>query len=280
MRRSPSGSRCRRASGSPATLCSVSPPLPMSCRSAATISTSGRETERISSEASMQVSTTCRSTVNRWIDRGVRQQPDPLPLRQDPGQRPGLLERLPDRRAGPRPDASSRTSSCRASVGQGSGSGAASRARRAAVGGASTASRSAAAAAARSSSTGSSAGRAPRSSTTSPRDSATPGASGSRAGLRAVRGDAGRASTASTRRQASRDRWVIRRPSSRTCTCAARSSSRSEADRRAPPKPRGRSGRWPGRRPRAAGRARRAAPAGTAPGRCAGRRPARWPPAP
>ena len=61
----------------------------------------------------MQVSTTCRSTVKRWIDRGVRQQPDPLPLGQERVERAGLLERLPHRRAGPGPTASSRTSSSR-----------------------------------------------------------------------------------------------------------------------------------------------------------------------
>ncbi len=87
----------------------------------------------------------------------------------------------------------------------------------------STTSRSAAAAAARSSSAGSSAGRARRSSTTSPADSATPAASGSSRGRRSR--DTGRASTPSTRRQVSRDRWVSRRPISRTCRWAARSSS-------------------------------------------------------
>ena len=124
----------------------------------------------------------------------------------------------------PRPEASSRTSSRRASGGQGSGSGGHSRASRAAVGGASTTSRSAASAAARSSSAGSSAGRARRSSTTSLAARATPSASGVSDGRRAPT-CAGRASASSTRRQVSRDRWVIRRPSSRTCTCAARASA-------------------------------------------------------
>ena len=93
--------------------------------------------------------------------RGVRQQPDPLPLGQDLVERAGLLERLPraeqpaargeqpDQQLGaPRPATAS-------------GSGAHSRASRAAVGGASTTSRSAASAAARSSSAGSSAGPGP-----------------------------------------------------------------------------------------------------------------------
>ena len=229
-RRSPSGSRCSRAIGSPATLCSVRPPLPMSCSSAATSSTSGRDTCRISAgglDAGLDDVPVDGEAVDR---RGVRQQPDPLPLREDGVERAGLLEGLPDAAAGRGPAASSRTSSLarlrRPRVGQRRDTPRPAGPRSA---GASTTSRSAATAAARSSSVGS-VGRAGASgsSTTSPPARATPG-------LDAVSGPAGgappragRASTSSTRRQVSRERWVIRRPSSRTCTWAARASSEAE----------------------------------------------------
>ena len=68
-RRSPSGSAISRASGSPATQCSVSSPLPMSCSSAATISTSGRATRRISA---------------RRLDAGL----DQVPVDGEPVDRP------------------------------------------------------------------------------------------------------------------------------------------------------------------------------------------------
>ena len=212
-----------RAIGSPATLCSVRLPLPMSWSSAATISTSGRATCRISAAASVQVSTTCRSTVNRWMADACGSSR----IRSHSGRicaSAPVSSRVSQVPSSPRPEASSRTSSRRASGGQGSGSGGHSRASRAAVGGASTTSRSAASVAARSSSAGSSAGRARPSSTTSLAARATPSASGVSDGRRAPM-RAGRASASSTRRQVSRDRWVIRRPSSRTCTCAARASA-------------------------------------------------------
>ena len=195
----------------------------MSCSRAATISTSARATCRISVAASVQVSTTCRSTVNRWIAEACGSSR----IRSHSGRicaSAPVSSRVSQVPSSPRPEASSRTSSRRASGGQGSGSGGHSRASRAAVGGASTTSRSAASAAARSSSAGSSAGRARRSSTTSLAARATPSASGVSDGRRTPT-CAGRASASSTRRQVSRDRWVIRRPSSRTCTCAARASA-------------------------------------------------------
>ena len=181
-----------RAIGSPATLCSVRLPLPMSCSSAATMSTSGRADladQRRGLDAGLDDVPVDGEAVDR---RGVRQQPDPLPLGQDPRQRTGLLERLPGAEQPPARGEQPHQQP-RASAGHGSGSGAHSRARRAAVGGASTTSRSAAAAAARSSSTGSSAGRARRSSTISPPASATPSATGVSDGRRAVgrRGRAG-----------------------------------------------------------------------------------------
>ena len=84
-----------RAIGSPATLCSVRLPLPMSWSSAATISTSGRATCRISAAASVQVSTTCRSTVNRWMADACGSSR----IRSHSGRicasAPGLLEGLP-----------------------------------------------------------------------------------------------------------------------------------------------------------------------------------------
>ena len=207
-----SARRSRARSARPATQWSVSWPLPMSCSSAATISTSGRATRRISDDASMQVSTRCRSTVKRCTDRGVRQQPDPLPLRQDPVQRAGLVEGLPDaEQARARPRAAGRTGRApRPATGRRSGG--PSRASRAAVAGASTRSRSAASAAARSSSSGS-CGRAARRGRGRPprRRSRRPGRPVSSRGPARGRSGSGWRSTASTRRQASRERWVIRR---------------------------------------------------------------------
>ena len=172
----------------------------------------------------MQVSTTCRSTVKRWMAEACGSSR----IRSHSGRiraSAPVSSRVSHTPSSPRPEASSRTSSCRASVGHGSGSGGDSRTSRAAVGGASRASCSAAAAQARSSSTGSSEGRARLSSTTSPADRATPVASGVSEGRRRPCTVAGLDSTPSTRRQVSRERWVIRRPSSRTCFCAARASA-------------------------------------------------------
>ena len=179
-----------RASGWPATLCSVRLPLPMSCSSAATMSTSGRLTWRIREAASRQVSTTWRSTVKRWIAEACGSSR----MRSHSGSSrltAPVSSRVSHTCSRPLP-ASIRTSCWRASAGHGSGIGGVSRARRAAVGGASTTSSSLAAAAARRSRTGSSDGRALASSTISLRDSATPGATGVSWGRRAVRADTGR----------------------------------------------------------------------------------------
>ena len=105
-----------RAIGSPATLCSVSSPLPMSCSSAATISTSGRATVRISAEASMQVSTTCRSTVKRWMTEACGSSR----IRSHSGRivsSAPVSSSVSQTGSRPRPEASSRTSSWRRLVG-------------------------------------------------------------------------------------------------------------------------------------------------------------------
>ena len=172
----------------------------------------------------MQVSTTCRSTVNRWISEacGSRR------IRSHSGSsrsRAPVSSRVSQTARRPRPDASSRTKSWRAPSGHGSGRSGLSRTSRAAVAGASSASRSAAAAAARSRSSGSWAGSASADSTTSPADRATPGASCSSWGRRGPTVEAGPASTASVRRHVSRDRCEIRRPSSRRCRWAAPASA-------------------------------------------------------
>ena len=138
-RSTPSGSKpirvaTARATGSPATLCSTRPPLPMSWSSAATSSTSGRDTSRISAEASMQVSTTWRSTVNRWTGEACGSSR----IRSHSGSTAAstpVSSRVSQTASRPRPDASSRTSSCRAASGHGSGSGAPLRTSRAAVAG-------------------------------------------------------------------------------------------------------------------------------------------------
>ena len=122
----------------------------------------------------MQVSTTCRSTVNRWIAEACGSSR----IRSHSGSKPSsapVSSSVSHTASSPRPAASSRTSACRASAGHGSGSGGHSRTSRAAVAGASTTSRSAATAAARSSSAGSR--RAGRRRRARPRraDSATPG---------------------------------------------------------------------------------------------------------
>ena len=222
----------------------------MSCSSAATIEHVGPADERISAEASMQVSTTCRSTVKRWIGRGVRQQPDPLPLGQEPGQRAGLLEGLPDREqpAARRPAAA--PAARRASAGHGSGSGAHSRASRAAVGGrehdvALGGRRGGAQQQHRVLGRAGACGRArPRR-----RRARRPRRSGVSDGSARRRG-AARAGPARRRRGArsSRDRWVIRRPSSRTCTWAPRGVGRARAARRGRSTAPARPGRWAARR--------------------------------
>ena len=91
----------------------------MSCSSAATISTSGRATRRISArrlDAGLDDVPVDGEPVDR---RGVRQQPDPLPLGQDPRPARRSPRASPTPRAGRGPAASSRTSSWRASSGHG-----------------------------------------------------------------------------------------------------------------------------------------------------------------
>ena len=88
------------AIGSPATLWSTRPPLPMSCSSAATTSRSGRrdpadQPGRL--DAGLDQVPVDGEPVH---DRGVREQPDPLPLGQQPVEGAGLVEGLPHRRAG------------------------------------------------------------------------------------------------------------------------------------------------------------------------------------
>ena len=102
----------------------------------------------------MQVSTTCRSTVKRWIAEACGSIRIRSHSGRKPGQRAGLLERLPHGEQ-PGPEASRPHQRSGPPPATASGSGAHSRTRRAAVAGASTTSRSAASAAARSSRTGS-----------------------------------------------------------------------------------------------------------------------------
>ena len=152
----------RRGRSAPPPRCARSG-CPCRCRAAARRPSArrGGPTSRISADASTQVSTTCRSTVNRWIADACGSSRIRSHSGRNRSSAPvsSSVSHTPSR---PRPEASSRTSSWRASSGHGSGSGAHSRTRRAAVGGASTTSCSAAIAAARSSSAGSSAGRARR----------------------------------------------------------------------------------------------------------------------
>ena len=148
----------------------------MSCSSAATISTSGRATCRISADgldAGLDHVPVDGEPVDR---RRVRQQPDPLPLGQDPRQRAGLLERLPDRQQPAARRRAAGPAACRASRGHGSGSGAAlarqpGRGRRAPARRRARRPRRPRAAAA----AGPRRAGVPRSSTTSPPASATPG---------------------------------------------------------------------------------------------------------
>ena len=119
---------------------------------------------------------------------------------------PSISSSVSQTGSSPGPLARSRTSPSRAAAGHGVGSGAPSRTRRAAVVGARTASRSAASAAARSSKEGSSPGLVPASSTISPRESAMPGATRSRAGVRRPFSPVVRVVTESVRRHARRER--------------------------------------------------------------------------
>ena len=139
----------------------------------------------------MQVSTRCRSTVKRWITDACGSNR----IRSHSGRirsTAPVSSRVSQTARSPGPAASSRTNSWRAPSGHGSGSAGPSRTRRAVLVGESSTSRSAASAAARSSSSGSLAGSASAASTTSPAESATPGPSGSRRGLRTAAGEDGR----------------------------------------------------------------------------------------
>ena len=269
-RRSPSAPRPRAPPAHRRRSARVSRPLPMSCSSAATISTSGRATRRIRPgrlDAGLDHVPVDGEPVH---DRGVRQQPDLLPLGQELRRAAPVSSRVSQTASSPGPAASSRTNRSRASSGHGSGSGGHSRTSRAAVAGASTRPRSAASAAARSSSTGRRPGRArarparPRLARARPRARRRP-ARGRRAP-----GTGGRASTASARRQVSRDRCVIRRPIARVWRCAAVASGSPSSVRDVAPVLRrhpvgGAAGDCVQRR-----RARRAAPAGSARGRTCG----------
>ena len=104
-RRSPSGSRWRGRSA-PRRRCARSA-RPCRCRAAARPPSARRAARRrrISDEASMQVSTTWRSTVNRWTGEACGQQPDPLPLRQHRGPAPRSPRASPRPPSSPRPDA-------------------------------------------------------------------------------------------------------------------------------------------------------------------------------
>ena len=171
----------------------------------------------------MQVSTRCRSTVKRWITDACGSNR----IRSHSGRirsTAPVSSRVSQTARSPGPAASSRTNSWRAPSGHGSGSAEPSRTRRAVLVGESSTSRSAASAAARSNSSGS-VGSASASSTTSPAESATPGPSGSRRGRRTAAGEDGRRSTSSVRRHVSRERWAIRRPSTRRCRWTAAASA-------------------------------------------------------
>ena len=271
-----------RAIGSPATLCSVSPPLPMSCSSAATmqhvgpgdvadqrggldaglddVPVDGEPVDRARRAAAAGSAPTRAGSAP--ARRSPRASPRPASRPRPGGEQPHQqLARLGGPRVGQR-------RALARPAGPRSAARAPRRARRP------RRRRAAAAAGPRR------VGARP-SSTTSPdgqRDARA--RAGSASGRRAPRTVAGRASTPSTRRQVSRDRWVIRRPSSRTCTWAAPASARPRPRGEVVPHLRGDPvGGAPGdavqRR-----RGRRAAPAGSARGRRAARRPARWRPAP
>ena len=89
-----------RASRAPAALWSTpsdSEPLPMSCSSAPTSSRSGRDTSRTSGAARTAASSRCRSTLKRWTALRCGRCRTRSHSGQQPGQQPGLVERLPDR---------------------------------------------------------------------------------------------------------------------------------------------------------------------------------------
>ena len=247
-----------RASGSPATLCSVRPPLPMSCSSAATSSTSGRATppdQRRCLHAGLDDVPVDGEPVDR---RGVRQQPDPLPLGQERRQRSGLLEGLPDRQqpgpGGEQPD--------QRLPGRASATGPAARrpraTSRAAVAGASSTSRSAATAAARSSRVGSAPGRASRVehdlATARARPPARPAAAPAAASRRRTRPgqDAVDPAPGQPRQVGDPAAELAHVP------LGGRRRRPARAARRGRPRAPARPGRWPGRRRRGARRARRA----------------------
>ena len=97
-RRSPSGWRPARAIGSPATLWSVRLALADVVQQGGDHQHVGtRRPDGSAADASMQVSTTCRSTVKRWIGEACGSSRIALPLGQDPVERAGLVEGLPHR---------------------------------------------------------------------------------------------------------------------------------------------------------------------------------------
>ena len=212
-------------------------------------------------------------------DRGVRQQPHPLPLREDPLEGAGLVEGLPDaEQAGAggeqpheqvarldRPRVGQRRAP-RGPAGRRSAAPAPGRARR-------PRRRRAAAAA------GHSATLAPLSSTISSNEIATPGA----IGLEPRATPTGRAGQALDRLGPSPGQpGEVRDPTRQTPGVHLYGGAVGQAEdaERSPPSTPAPPGRSPARRPRAGRRGRRAAPSGSAPGRRGVRRPASWPPAP
>ena len=200
----------------------------MSWSSAATSSRSGRRTVRIS-DAGLGAGLHDVAVDGEAVDRrGVRQQPDLLPLGQEPVERPGLVERLPHRQqARPAGEQSDERVAGRGRPRHGevcalaheTGRGgrreddvAAGRLGRGAqqqgrvvVG------------------TGAPRRAPPRRATARCR-----GRSARSAGVRRSRSPEGRAITASVRRHARRERWAMRRPRERTWRWAASASARPE----------------------------------------------------
>ena len=212
--------------------------------------------------------------------RGVREQPDPLPLRQDPGQRARSPPGSPTPAAARARRPAGRTSSCRASSGHGVGQRRAlahqpGRGRRSqhdvALGGLGRGAQQQHRVLGRG---GPAPSAPPRRARARRRARSAPAPAAGRAVA-----DAGRASTASTRRQVSRERWVIRRPSSRTWL-GGRGVVEPEAVGEVAHSSGATRSRGPPGRRRGARRGRRAAPAASARARRAARRPARWRPAP
>ena len=164
-----------RATGSPATEWSCSEPLPMSCSSAATSSRSGRRT-RADQGAGLGAGLHDVAVDGEAVDRrGVRQQPDLLPLGQERLDPVDLVEGLPHRAAG----RGRWRAAARARRGRRRATARAARRPRGPAGrrwsGRARRRGSAASAAARSSRVGSSPGLVPASRTTSPRERAMPG---------------------------------------------------------------------------------------------------------